>query len=148
MEYELYHAGVKGMKWGVRKAKPQASGTRPGNAKADQKVAKKRLTTGQKVAIGAAIAGTALAAVGAYKLAKIYGPKLRAKYYTNPQSKVKDMLKSTKSLSDARKRVTSSDWDRKYRSLNVANPGEYTLTGSRKALSDMWSRVSAANRRS
>lgn len=27
MEYELYHAGVKGMKWGVRNDKPKNNGT-------------------------------------------------------------------------------------------------------------------------
>lgn len=68
---ELYHYGVKGMKWGVRKQRESVGGQRSYSdghyneqrrAKIKKKVAK----------VGAAVALTAVAAYGAYK----YGPKL------------------------------------------------------------------------
>lgn len=77
---ELYHAGVKGMKWGVRKARPTATGTgRRGRAQsqnsadmtAKQQARKRRAKTALK--IGAAAAGTAIAAYGAYRLAAYCG---------------------------------------------------------------------------
>lgn len=94
---ELYHYGVKGMKWGVRRSlqqlgyKQARSGAGQLGLKAAQGVAKKKktstgpsssqtkkqLTPEQKAAkrkkaikIGAAVAGTALAAYGTYKLAE------------------------------------------------------------------------------
>lgn len=60
---ELYHYGVKGMKWGIRR-------TRSTSDETDQKNSKRGLTKGQKTAIkvGVAVVGTALAAYGTYKL--------------------------------------------------------------------------------
>lgn len=55
---ELYHHGVKGMKWGVRRKKKQ-----------DGERSKKTMSTAKKVAIGAAVvAAIAGGAYGAYKL--------------------------------------------------------------------------------
>lgn len=54
MNKELYHHGVKGMKWGIRKDHKR---TKPSTRK-------KKLTTKQKVAIGVGVAATV--AVGAY----------------------------------------------------------------------------------
>lgn len=56
---ELYHYGVPGMKWGVRKSKQN----RTTMSKLDSKP-RKRLNTGSKIAIGAAAAGVALASIG------------------------------------------------------------------------------------
>ena len=50
MNNEIYHAGVKGMKWGVRKAKKQRS-NRTANGKAK---AKKALSTLSQVTITSA----------------------------------------------------------------------------------------------
>lgn len=100
-ENELYHYGVKGMKWGVRKARPQTSVSRPfgrqtayntrsaakpsarssarsggtsGSVNNSQSVEQRRqvrIAKAKKAAkIGAAVAGTALAAYGTYKLAR------------------------------------------------------------------------------
>jgi hypothetical protein len=72
---ELYHWGVKGMKWGKRKAQPVAvNSTRRSSTSTNidpvaQREARKTKIK-KAVKIGAAVAGTALAAYGAYKLDK------------------------------------------------------------------------------
>lgn len=66
---ELYHFGVKGMKWGVRKK--YIPHPRKKTSKQDESSEKKRgLSDKQKkyIKIGAAVAVTALAAYGGYKL--------------------------------------------------------------------------------
>ena len=70
---ELYHYGVKGMKWGVRKEYEPVGrkSSKTETSDPDKPKTKKRLSTGQKVAIGAGIAAvTALAAYGVYRLHK------------------------------------------------------------------------------
>lgn len=72
VDHELYHVGVKGMKWGHRKARPQTTvggGRKSGNAQADANAQRKaRIKKG--VVIGATAAGAFLAGYGAYKLNK------------------------------------------------------------------------------
>ena len=73
---ELYHYGVKGMRWGHRKARPIATtGRRSASSKNkgykntpeyQAKVAKRK----KALKVGAAVVGTALAAYGTYKLSK------------------------------------------------------------------------------
>jgi hypothetical protein len=63
MTNELKHHGVKGMKWGRRKATDSGTET--------TKTKKPKMSVKKKVAIGAAIAATALAAYGAYKIHSI-----------------------------------------------------------------------------
>ena len=69
---ELYHYGVKGMKWGRRKA-PVANSTsaRRGSPQdVERAKAARKAKMKKALKIGAAVAGTALAAYGTYKLAK------------------------------------------------------------------------------
>ena len=70
---ELYHYGVKGMKWGHRKARPISIGmgrSRSTNNASDAANREARKAKAKKAAkIGAAVVGTALAAYGTYKLA-------------------------------------------------------------------------------
>ena len=78
---EIYHHGIKGQKWGVRRFQ-RKDGTRTAAGKkrqrelqsdnSDKKKINKGLTDGQKKAIkiGAIAVGTALAAYGAYRLYK------------------------------------------------------------------------------
>ena len=83
--YELYHHGIKGQKWGVRRfQKKDGTLTAKGKERYRQddsttdeqaeKNRKKGLTDKQKKAIkiGAAIVGTALVAYGGYKLSQFY----------------------------------------------------------------------------
>lgn len=94
---ELYHYGVPGMRWGHRKAQPEAY-QRLGRSRTSYKTAKKQASAQYKQAkkdyrndpevkairkqkakralkVGAAVAGTALAAYGAYKLNKFVKDK-------------------------------------------------------------------------
>lgn len=72
-ESELYHHGVKGMKWGVRK-KYEPTGDRRSSKKQEDDIDKKKrgLSSKQKTAIkiGAAAVATAIVAYGTYRLAK------------------------------------------------------------------------------
>ena len=68
-QYELYHHGVKGMRWGVRHDyKPNGRKRSKKSEDSDEK--KFKLTDNQKkyIKIGAAVAGAALVTYGAYKL--------------------------------------------------------------------------------
>lgn len=67
---ELYHHGIKGMKWGVRKDKQP---TGQNNKSHQQKTTKKSMTTAQKVAIGSAVtAGILATAYASYTIGKAY----------------------------------------------------------------------------
>ena len=77
---ELYHHGVLGMHWGHRKARETSNGIRTEKAKTSNntKKQKKKLTKGQKIAIGTAAVAAALAAgYGGYKLAKKHKEKVK-----------------------------------------------------------------------
>lgn len=66
---ELYHYGVPGMRWGRRRAKQSRKLTKRSFKSKDEKLTlkkpKKKMSTGKKIAIGGAVAGVALASVGA-----------------------------------------------------------------------------------
>lgn len=68
---ELAHHGVKGMKWGRRKVRPDSVSTPNARAMSPEEAKAQRKAKAKKaVAIGAAAVGTALAAYGGYKLSK------------------------------------------------------------------------------
>lgn len=84
-DFELRHYGVKGMKWGRRKARPQPTGMGRSSGQVDnspEAQAARREARRQKLKraakIGAAVAGTALAAYGTYKVAQYMQDKRNA----------------------------------------------------------------------
>ena len=81
---ELYHHGVKGQKWGVRRYqnldgsyKSRGSKVSKNNEKTKYEKPKKKMSTKKKVAIGFGIAGAALAAYGVYKYGKFIKDQAR-----------------------------------------------------------------------
>lgn len=69
-ENELYHFGVKGMKWGVRRNRSLSKGSQK-KASSNKSEAKARREKIKKAAIiGTAVVGTTLAAYGTYKASK------------------------------------------------------------------------------
>lgn len=90
---ELCHYGVPGMKWGKRKARPVATGNvrRATNATPEQQAAQRearKAKAKKALKIGAAVAGTALAAYGGYKLAKYVQGKRNAAAFQKAQDYV------------------------------------------------------------
>lgn len=124
-EFELQHHGVKGMKWGKRKARPQATGIgRRGGQDDDspeaQAAAKeaRRKKAKRALVVGAAVVGTALTAYGAMKLHSIVRDK-NYKYRMEQGSKAIDKyIKQTSTWStpneDWRARMARDDRDQKY----------------------------------
>lgn len=89
MEHTLSHHGIKGMRWGVRRFRRKDGSLTPAGRKrysedsldddidsgeVDKSARKRGLTDKQKKAlkIGVAVAGTALAAYGTYKVVQLY----------------------------------------------------------------------------
>lgn len=123
---ELYHYGVPGMKWGQRKARVAPSG---GIARGKSKTTSQNSNpTAQKEArkakakkalkIGAAVAGTALAAYGAYKLSKFAADKARLK-----RAKAFDLAMARKNA--AYNAEAQAHWDRIRKVTNSPGFKEY-----------------------
>ena len=102
---ELYHWGVKGMKWGVRRYQNKdgtltAAGKKRKNQDSDSPLKDQAEQRSEKikkaVKIGAAVAGTALAAYGAYKVSKI----VKQKAYDKSIAKGKKLIESAMSKFD------------------------------------------------
>ena len=101
---ELYHYGIPGMKWGRRKAVVTSTGgltgRRRNQTKAEREAYKKTPEYQAKKAkvvkaakIGAAVAGTALAAYGTYKLSKAIKTKAYNKSYEKGKAIADSMFK-------------------------------------------------------
>lgn len=125
-QFELEHHGVKGMKWGKRKARPEAVGTgrRGTSGTADSSEAQaaakeaRRKKAKRALVVGAAVVGTALTAYGAMKLHSVVRDK-NYKYRMEQGSKAIDKyIKQTSTWStpneDWRARMARDDRDQKY----------------------------------
>lgn len=94
--FELQHYGVKGMKWGKRKARPETVGDRrrsanDSNASTDVEAQKKaRRKTVLKV--GAALVATGLAAYGAYKVSNVLKDKAFKSAYERGRKQIEKYM--------------------------------------------------------
>lgn len=123
---ELMHFGVKGMKWGHRKAQAQSTtGSKKISDKSESQQKKKGLSDKQKKAIkiGAAVAGTALAAYGAYKLHNFVRQKNMDIRIDEGKNKCDRMLKKLDRMR-INDRVSGSNGTEKW-----VNPRSYKRSG-------------------
>lgn len=116
---ELYHHGVKGMKWGHRKAASDVSSvrstrsTKSTTSEADQEAAKEaRKAKAKKIAkIGAAAVGTTLATYGAYKMSKLLKDKAATKSYETGKRVAEQYFKEMKKYEGVSVPHELSAWD-------------------------------------
>lgn len=126
MENELYHHGVKGMKWGVRKARPKSSGTSKPKKSSSQTKTKsstaKNVYNGTKTTVSNVV--TKRKTLKEKKLAE--EKALKAKQEAEAKAKAEaERKKNPKNLTDTelRERITRLELEKRYRDLNASvNP--------------------------
>ena len=148
-QFELQHHGVKGMKWGKRKARPEAVGTghRGANGTADspesQAAAKeaRRKKAKRALAIGAAVVGTALAAYGAKKASDVMKDKAFKKAHERGERAIKkymdkQFLQKTRLVYDDKNALmkTLDSLDGEFRRLSMEND-RYAKRASKSTIS-------------
>lgn len=128
---ELYHHGVKGMKWGKRKVRYDSSDnisrTKKSNTvESENGTKKKGLSSNQKKAlkVGAAVAGTALAAYGTYKVHQYIRGKNQEIRINEGKTKCDRMLRKLNRM-EIKDKITGSSGTEKW-----ANPRSYKRTGA------------------
>lgn len=126
-ENELYHFGVKGMKWGVRRNRSLSTGNQK-KASSNKSEAQARREKIKKAAIiGTAVVGTTLAAYGTYKASKYLKEKAGKLSYESGKKYAYEHF-----FSKMKDSTVSYDWrDRKnYNALYQA--GRQTLQNTDK----------------
>lgn len=73
-DYTLYHHGIKGQRWGIRRFQNKdGSYTSEGKKHRDETESSSKVKIKKAIKIGAAVAATALVAYGSYKVYKLAG---------------------------------------------------------------------------
>lgn len=150
-EYELYHHGIKGQKWGVRRTAAQLGRRAAGAANKTGKVLyKSAKTAGKAVGRGTAKAGKAAKKAAIAKVKQVHAENKEKRYYNKLHKKKLSQMtdKEIKDLTDRVKREASLK-DAKYESRvqnarkfykNVAQQpvNTFLATYSRKAIESMF----------
>lgn len=144
-EFELCHHGVKGMKWGKRKAKPESTGTgkrgsQDGGDQTDAE-AKKKARRKKILIAGAAVVGTALAAYGAKKASDVMKDKAFKKAHERGERAIKkymdkQFLQKTRLVYDDKNALmkTLDSLDGEFRRLSMEND-QYAKRASKNTIS-------------
>lgn len=132
-EFELQHHGVKGMKWGKRKARPEAAGQTPGGKQSaitdEARMKEARRKKAKRVAIiGAAVVGTALTVYGAKKASDIMKDKAFNKAHERGKNAInkymdEQFLKKTRAVYNDKNALTKTldSLDGEFRRLSMEN---------------------------
>lgn len=115
---ELYHYGVPGMKWGHRKARAvvtstgrRSRGTVSTIDKSSPEYQAKVARRKKAIKVGVAVAGTALAAYGTYKMSKFLKNKAATKSYETGKKFAEQYFKEAQKheLSDTGRYLSAMD---------------------------------------